>query len=203
MDQSCRCSAVPGNAAAGWYAGDTTAEGATRSSRQAVSSRAVTLSEHPSSSLTQLRAEKEIVEALAKLWNIDLRSRPGRVMVADGVNIEVDAASADFDVVVEAYARQGRLKGAQPKKIAQDILKLALLKRVPGREATRTVIAFASSEARESITGWLQHAADRFGVELVVVEIADETKAAITASQDRQIMVNGDVLADDADDARP
>jgi hypothetical protein len=159
----------------------------------------VTLSEHPSSSLTQLRAELEIVEAVAQLWNVDLRPRPGKVTVADGVAVEVDAASADFGVVVEAYARQGRLKGAQPKKIAQDILKLALLKRAPGREATRAVIAFASSEARESITGWLQHAADSFGVELVVVEIADETRAAIRASQDRQLMVNNSVLADDVE----
>ena len=181
---------------------DTATNGTTRSGPPAVWSQAVTLSEHPSSSLTQIRAEKEIVEALAQLWNIDLRPRPGKVMVAEGITIEVDAASADFGVVVEAYARQGRLKGAQPKKVAQDILKLALLKRVPGREATRAVIAFASSEARASITGWLQHAADSFGVELVVVEIADETKATIRASQDRQIMVNGDVLADDVDGTR-
>lgn len=157
----------------------------------------MTLSEHPSSSLTQLRAEKEIVEALARRLDVDLRLRPGKVTVADGVAIEVDAASADFSVVVEAYARQGRLKGAQPKKIAQDILKLALFKRIPGREATRAVIAFASPEARKSVTGWLQHAADSFGVELVVVEVTDQTRAAIQAAQDRQIMVNNDVVADD------
>jgi hypothetical protein len=102
-------------------------------------------------------------------------------------------------VVVEAYARQGRLKGAQPKKIAQDILKLALFKRVPGREGTRAVIAFASPEAHRSITGWLQHAADSFGVEFVVVEITDQTRTAIRAAQDRQIMANNDVVADDVD----
>ncbi|WP_433832573.1 hypothetical protein ACQP2E_16480 [Actinoplanes sp. CA-015351] len=157
----------------------------------------MTTPEHPSSSLTQSRAETEIVEALARQWDIDLRPRPGKVPVGDGIAVEVDAANSDFSVVVEAYARQGRLRGAQPKKIAQDILKLALFKRVPGREGTRAVIAFASSEARKSVTGWLEHAADTFGVELVVVEISEQTRAEIRAAQDRQVMVNVDVVADD------
>jgi hypothetical protein len=76
----------------------------------------------------------------------------------------VDAATADRSTVVEAYARQGKLKGAQLKKIAQDILKLALLKRQPGHERTETIIAFASQEAHDSISGWLQEAAAEFGV---------------------------------------
>jgi hypothetical protein len=79
-------------------------------------------------------------------------------------DIEVDAATADRSTVVEAYARQGKLKGAQLKKIAQDILKLALLKRQPGHERTETIIAFASQEAHDSISGWLQEAAAEFGV---------------------------------------
>lgn len=100
-------------------------------------------------------------------------------------------------IVVEAYARQGRLKGSQPKKIAQDVLKLALLKREPGWERTRAIIAFASHEARDSISGWLALAAAEFGVELFVVGISEELRMRILDTQRRQVMVNANLPADD------
>jgi hypothetical protein len=53
------------------------------------------------------------------------------------------------------------------------VLKLALLKSESGREGTRAVITFASQEARDSISGWIQQAAITFSIELVVVEIPD------------------------------
>jgi hypothetical protein len=99
--------------------------------------------------------------------------------------------------VVEAYARQGKLKDVPPKKIAQDILKLVLLKREPGRERTRAVIAFASQEARDSISGWIQQVAVAFDIELIVVEIPERLHAKICAAQHRAIMVNLDDVADD------
>jgi hypothetical protein len=159
----------------------------------------VGLSGHPSDSSVQLQAEVEIVTALAARWGIDLVRRPNKIPLSDGVAVKVDAASPDLRLVVEAYARQGRLKGAQPKKIAQDILKLALIKRVPGRETTRVVIAFASQEHRDSISGWLQHAADSFGVEPVVVEIAEQIREAIRRAQGPQVMANMDMVTDDLD----
>ena len=114
------------------------------------------LPEHRSSSAVQTRAEREIVCALACKWGVDLVPRPDKIRLDGGVFVEVDGATPEFSVVVEAYARQGKLKGAQPKKIAQDILKLALVKRESGSERTRAVIAFASREARDSISGWIQ-----------------------------------------------
>ncbi len=101
---------------------------------------------------------------------------------------------------MEAYARQGRLKGAQLKKIGQDILKLSLIRRTCGTEV-RTVIVLASPEAEQSIRGWLRYAADVFGVELLVVEIEEVWRERIRAAQAKQLMVNipaGD-LADDVD----
>jgi hypothetical protein len=111
--------------------------------------------------------------------------------------VKVDGATPKLSVVVEAYARQGKLKGAQLKKISQDILKLALLKRESGREIRRAVIAFASQEARASISGWIHQAAVAFDIELIVVEIPEQLRDKICAAQDRQIMVNLDLVADD------
>lgn len=155
------------------------------------------LPEHLSSSAVQTRAETEIVCALARKWGIELVPQPDKIPLGGGVYVEVDGATPDLSVVVEAYARQGKLKGAQPKKIAQDILKLALLKRESGRELTRAVIAFASQKARDSISGWIQQAAVAFDIELIVVEIPEQLRAEIRAAQHRQIMVNLDDVADD------
>lgn len=151
---------------------------------------------HQSDSQPQRQAEEEIVAGLAASLGVVL-AKPKRIALSGGVFVEVDAATSDMSVVVEAYARQGRLKGAQPKKIAQDVLKLALLKREPGREGTRTIIAFASHEARDSISGWLARAAAEFGVELCVVDISEESRIRILNAQRRQVMVNADLLADD------
>jgi hypothetical protein len=117
--------------------------------------------------------------------------------------VEVDARCEDPPVFVEAYARQGRLKGAQLKKVAQDVLKLALLRRNSAHREARAVIVFASAEAERSITGWLRQAAATFDVELCVVDIPDKDRQQILAAQERQKMTNIELsaseLADDLD----
>lgn len=93
------------------------------------------------------------------------------------------------------------LRGAQLKKIGQDILKLALLKREATFTGTRAIIAFASAEARDSVRGWLRRAADAFGVELLVVAIPEDLRNEILSAQSKQMMMNVDpTLAEIADD---
>ena len=116
-------------------------------------------SEHLSDSSVQRLAEATIVAALAESLGLELLNNPGRITLAGEVWVEVDARSPDNSVFVEAYARQGPLKGAQLKKIGQDILKLALLQREANFGGTRAIIAFASEEARDSVRGWLRRAA--------------------------------------------
>jgi len=153
--------------------------------------------EHLSSSAVQTKAEKEIVASLATILDIGLKQQPGKIALQGGVYIEVDAVTDDDGIVVEAYARQGRLKGAQLKKVAQDILKLALLKREPDRTQTEAIIAFASQEAHDSISGWVRQAAKSFGVRLEVVPIPEALRQEILTAQGRQVMVNVDEIADD------
>ncbi len=154
---------------------------------------------HPSSSAVQLEAEVSIVAAASTTLSADLvRERDiTSIPVGAGAHVEVDGATRDRSVVVEAYARQGKLKGAQLKKIAQDVLKLAVIKDELGRAGTRAVIAFADESARQSTGGWVREAADRFGVELLTVEVSAELRQKILAAQRRQVMVNGADLAGD------
>ena len=149
---------------------------------------------HQSDSAVQREAETAIIDALAAKLGVALATG-GTLSLDEGVRIHLDARSENGKVAVEAYARQGTLKGGQLKKIAQDVLKLALLRREPGYTDVRPIIVFASEEARSSITGWVKHAAGVFGVELHVVDIDPGLREAIIATQLRQKMVNVDMSA--------
>lgn len=156
---------------------------------------------HVSDSAVQRLAEVEIVAGLAAAQGLDLVLKPGRVTLSGGVWVEVDARSVDGSVFVEAYARQGHLKGAQLKKIGQDILKLALLRREGSHVDARAIIAFASQEACDSVRGWLRRAAEAFDVEFCVVSISSQLRDQILSAQRRQVMANVDAtVADVAED---
>lgn len=153
---------------------------------------------HQSDSAVQRDAERAIVDALATELGVVLLPG-GTLALSGGVRIQLDARSEDGKFAIEAYARQGTLKGGQLKKIAQDVLKLALLRQEPDHVDVRPIIVFASEEARSSITGWVKRAADVFGVELHVVDIDADLRATIVATQGQQKMVNV-ALAAAADD---
>lgn len=144
---------------------------------------------HQSDSAVQRDAEHAIIDALAAQLGVVLVGG-GALSLSGGVRIQLDARSEDGKFAVEAYARQGTLKGGQLKKIAQDVLKLALLRSEPDHADVRPIIVFASEEARASITGWVKCAADVFGVELHVVDIDPSLRAEILATQEAQKMVN-------------
>lgn len=149
-----------------------------------------------SNSRVQQEAEAVILAAAAVALGCSALA-PKRVSLATGVHVEVDGVSTTESVFVEAYARQGALRGAQLKKVSQDILKLAMIRRVRG--SVDTVIVFASQEANDSIRGWLRHAADSLDVTLLVVDIPEAWRVKIREAQKGQIMVNVSVeeVADD------
>lgn len=149
-----------------------------------------------SDSRVQQEAEPVIVEAAASVTGHGPLA-PARVTLEGGTYVDVDGVSVDRAVFVEAYARQGSLKGAQIKKISQDILKLAMIRRL--HPDAQTVIAFASEEAHDSIRGWLRHAAETLSVRLLVVDIPADLRARIRTAQEGQVMVNltvGEVAED-------
>ena len=140
-----------------------------------------------SDSAVQRRAEADIIAASEGL---NCREVPGRITLTGDVCVEVDARTNDGSVFVEAYARQGSLKGAQLKKIGQDVLKLALVKREAEYANARAIIAFAGDEARDSATPSEAGCSERrelFDVELRVVSISSDLRAGILSAQGRQL----------------
>lgn len=150
---------------------------------------------HASDSEVQRRAEAIIRGLLAQRLGVSLR--PETVYLETGTPVQVDAVAADESVLAEIFARQGKLKPGQQKKVAIDSLKLITLGR--GRHDTRLVLVFADEEAAAYATGggWLAQTLRTWGVEVVVLEIAAELRQQILAAQDTQKMVNADEVAED------
>lgn len=115
---------------------------------------------------------------------------PARVELRGGSRVEVDGTDNDHTVFAEVYARQGVLKGGQVKKVAQDILKLAMLSR--NWPDARLVLVFASPEAARTVTGkgWLAEAVTDFGIEVLVADIEPSLREGLQDAQRRQVMVN-------------
>ncbi|HKT58030.1 MAG TPA: hypothetical protein VJR25_14805 [Microbacterium sp.] len=137
---------------------------------------------HPSDSLAQRDAEVVIIAALSA----KLGARLGKVSIptANGGRVEVDGATEDLSVLVEAYAHQGGLRGGQPKKLATDALKLTWIGRQVG--AKRLILAVADERVEAYLrrpTAWLTQALIDLGVEVISVDLDDATSSALLAAQ--------------------
>lgn len=115
---------------------------------------------------------------------------PASLTLAGGARVDVDGVAPDGSVLVEAFAHQGRMRGSQPKKVAQDALKLITLRRE--HPDARLVLAFADPLAAASVTGkgWLAEALASWEIEIVVVDLEDDVRTGLNAAQVRQRMVN-------------
>jgi len=104
--------------------------------------------------------------------------------MGNGVRVEVDGASADQAVLVEAYAHVGRVRAAQGKKLATDAFKLVWAGQSLG--ATRLVIAVADIDAEKYLLrpgAWLTAALRDSNVEVVRVSIDAAAHARVVEAQ--------------------
>lgn len=143
---------------------------------------------HPSDSADQRQAERATLQALETLWGVSFitgTKLPVSVGVApDGVDLE-------RKLVVEVYARVGPLKPAQAHKVRADLFKLAYLRKLLGPE-WRVVFCFVDHAAAAFLMGksWAAHAAQAFGVEVIVQELPAPVRERVVAAQGRQRMTN-------------
>jgi len=101
-----------------------------------------------------------------------------------------DRVAPDESVLVEIFAHQGRLKGAQFHKVARDALKLITLGR--SRPESRLIIAFGDTDAAAcvSASSWLAEALRTWRIEVFVANLDADVRSGLRAAQARQIMVN-------------
>ena len=123
---------------------------------------------------------------LSDLFRITLR--PRRTVLDDGVRVEIDGADDNLSILVEAWAHQGPPKVAQKRKVLADAVKLLhVAATLP--TAPRLVLCLSDPEAAHHFTtarSWAAHALRAFAIEVVVVELPAEVKAAVLATQQRQ-----------------
>lgn len=145
---------------------------------------------HQSDSSIQSNAEAVIRDRLSERLGVALA--PARIEMPGGAEVHVDAVAIDRSVFAEIFARQGKLKPGQQKKVAIDALKLITLGRT--HPDAKLVVAFCDPEASVYATGkgWLARALAEWQVQVTVLEVDEATRAAIRASQQRQVMVNPD-----------
>jgi len=154
------------------------------------------MSTQQSSSSVQSEAEGKIRRLLANELSVALD--PVEVEVDDGAKVHVDAVSPDRTVFAEIFARQGKLKPGQQKKVAIDTLKLLAIQRQhPG---ARLMLVFCDDEAAAYARGkgWLARALNAWGVEVRVIAIEKTLRDEILAAQGRQVMVNPNSDEDEA-----
>jgi len=143
---------------------------------------------HPSDSADQRAAERTTLLALEALWAA--RFTPGTRLPVD-VGLAPDGVDLDRKLVVEVYARVGRLKPAQAHKVKADLFKLAYLRKLLGPD-WRVVFCFVDQEAAALLMGksWAAQAAQAFGVEVVVHELPGDMRERVETAQARQRMTN-------------
>ena len=144
-----------------------------------------------SSSLEQQELEKYVFSEMESLLNVKLLNNP-KIPLADGVHIEPDIYSEDPPVAGEIFAHQGKMKGGQNHKVAQDILKLLLLDKVKDREYQKYIVVCDTAiEKALSGNSALAESIRQFGINLVRIDLPDELKEMVIDAQKRQIMING------------
>lgn len=114
------------------------------------------------------------------------------VDLGSGIKMCVDGISRDSRILCEIYSRIGRLKAAQSKKVAADMLKLMLAESAL-RGSWRKIICLADTDAAKcfQVRTWLGAAAREFGFEICVINLPADVRAKLLEAQARQVMVNG------------
>ena len=144
------------------------------------------MSTHKSDSSAQRSAETHILSLLEK--SIGATFGESRI---PGMSVKPDAVDMNKKIVVEVFARIGKLKSAQMHKVQADILKLAFIDKETGGD-WRKIICFGCKEAASFLQGqsWSANAAKSFGIEIKIFEMSGEQKESIVIAQRNQKMVN-------------
>ena len=145
----------------------------------------IEVEERPGQSGEQREAEQVIIAALAQ--ELGVRLQPARLPLPDGSRMELDGATEDLSILVEAWAHQGPPKAAQKAKVSKDALKLVFAGRVAGTNPRRILLFCCEEAARPFLgRGWEASALREFGVEVLVVALPAGMRERVLAAQRRQ-----------------
>ena len=147
-----------------------------------------------SNSDEQQYAENIIFDEIEKMLGITLTKNP-RISLSENTNVHIqpDFYSEEESIVGEIFSHIGKYKGSQPRKIANDILKMVLLDKAKNKTHKKLFVVCRDEEKNvlENSSSWLSECIRQFDVEVIKVDIPDIIKEQVLAAQKRQIMING------------
>lgn len=133
---------------------------------------------------SRVHSETEAIVLAALSEQLGVRLQQGiKLQVFDKASVEPDGVSEDGSVLVEVSAHVGPPRGGQRHKPSTDALKLMALRE--SRPKARLILAFVDEAAANGVSGWRAAALEHFGIEKLVVELSEEQRAALLASQAR------------------
>lgn len=137
------------------------------------------------SSSEQRAAEPIMLATLGSQLGLELA--PRRISHPSGARVELDGADDALTVLVECWAHQGPAKVAQKSKLVKDAVKLFwIANSLP--DQPRLLICVTDPAAVRHLTprSWETQAIAELGVEVVVVDLPEDTRRRIAAAQVRQ-----------------
>ena len=143
---------------------------------------------HLSDSNAQMIAEKLILQELETYLGIPCGSlQTKRIMLDNAVSIEIDGYSNEHKIMVEVFARIGKLAAAHYEKLANDILKLKLAEDILN-VSHKKYIAVCGEEAERYLLGssWKAFAAKYYDFEIVRFNLSMNDRGMILEAQERQ-----------------
>lgn len=147
---------------------------------------------YKSSSHVQMQAENLILQRVEELLEIRFE-RNKKIYLADNAftYMQPDFYSEEHRIVGEIFAHIGKPKKAQDNKIANDILKMLLLEKITGKQYRKILVVCDAAE-KKKLEGQsvLAESIRQFRIEVMHIEIDEETKLQIMAAQELQKMTN-------------
>lgn len=142
-----------------------------------------------SKSDVQQNIEKYMFEQIKIMLKDSLLLGDIKIQLGEDAKVFIcpDFYSPENKIIGEIHVHIGRLKGAQPDKIASDVLKMLLYEKKSGGE-WKKYIAVCCKEELEQLKGssFLAQSIREYGVELLYVDLPAELRSALSESIKRQ-----------------
>ena len=140
-------------------------------------------------STVQQTMEQRIIGRLEEQLGLSgFESNPSLPLPGEpGVRIRPDFYSEQHKIIGEIHSHLGKLKPAQQKKVAADILKLHLFD--PENEY-RKIYAVCDEEEKKQLkgNGWLPAAIRLFKIEVMLIDLTEQERNDLRAAMRRQNM---------------
>lgn len=143
-----------------------------------------------SSSKAQQIAEAEMRKAASDHLGVPLE--PEKIQMADGVTVQVDAVSRSKPILAEIYARiSDTMATSQMNKMLADAAKIAWIRdNAPDFEDAKCYLIVNASSKTFGERTWRKQVTDCWSVEILPVEVPEQTAILVEKAQLDQLMVS-------------